>query len=677
MTPALRRLAMLVELPDFHLELPVLFLALVVLALGAYVLAYHARGLSRWSSVFLLFSLAAVVQTWPLVLHAVNGLMDWPFFPFDGWYYLWSFWWIKHALLTLHTSPLHTDLLLYPQGAALDLQLPLVSGVLSIPLQVTTGNLLLSSNVLGLLSLVVSGLGMYALAYRVTGNHVAAVLSGYIFAFSPFILMHAPGHWNVSATWPIPFFVLFLVRFQETGRLRDAAGAGVFWAVLTYNWLEFSADAGMFLGIFLAYWAVVYVRRKDQVRLSSHWRGFAVILTVWIVLSAPLLIPALLQIGSGELYRPPSDESYSADLLTFFTPSSLWGPGMSHVFGGQVPPYFHFPVGAIENTAYLGGVPLLLGSLTLLAVRRTPHRSLLWLLTFLFFAILALGPYLYVDGTKSLSLLGVSFSLPMPYKLYQQLPVFGERRVPARMIVFGIMALSVLAGVGLDLVISWLKPRYRQIVPLAGFLALGLVVLEFWNPPVFISEYPSPPAILEQIAAEPGQFAVLDVPLGRRSGFDNHGHDAAGPLANYYETFHHKAAVAGYVARINREEFAWILDQPGLHYLTCYDPCPRPNPSNADSNPDLVRSLFRQLRIKYAILHRTDPFGHNLAFVGDEQINLMDAYLRDVAGMMPVYSDSEMTVYRNPEVTDGEIQGRADDGSIALSLWRLIYSPHE
>lgn len=609
-----------------------------------------SRGFARWVGVFLFFSLAAVVQTWPLVLHATDSIVDWSVFPFDGWYYLWSFWWIKHALVELHTNPFSTDLLLYPQGADLHLVLPMVSGILSIPLQLATNNLILSSNVIILSSLVVSALGMYALAYRVTRNHLAAFLSGYIFAFAPYTLMRVAGHWNMSATWPIPFFVLFLLRFQDTARLRDAVGAGIFWALLTYNWVEYSLDAGTFLGLFVAYWSIVYIQKKEWARLSSHWRGFALIVAVWFVVSSPLLIPVLESMRTGEFFWPPASESYSADLLTFVTPSPLWGPGTAAVLGGQVEPYFHFPVGSIENTAYLGGVPLSLGALAIFAARRTPHRVLLWAATFLLFAILALGPYLYIDNTKSFSLLGVSFSVPLPYQLYEQIPLAGERRVPARMIVFGIMALSVLAGVGLDLLASWLKPRYKKVVPLAGLIALSLAALEYWNPPVLLEEFPSPPAIFDQIGDEPGDFSVLDVPLGRRSDFDNHGHPTMGPMTNYYQIFHGKAAFGGYIARVDRREFDWILHQPGLNYLACHYECPNPAPSQGDLNPERARQFFRQYRVKYVFLHSVEPGGTGIAFIGEREIRKLDSYLRAVLGLTPIYEDPGLTVYRNPGV---------------------------
>lgn len=617
------------------------------LSSGLTSIARLAKGdAGRWMGLALFFAVAAVIQTWPLVRHANDSITVWWFFPYDAWQFLWNIWWVKHALVTLHTDPFHTDLLLFPQGSDLYLHpLTFVNGVLSIPLQLATKNLILTWNVLALLFFVLAGLGAYALSYRVTRNHFAALLSGYIFAFAPFTLMRLGGHWNIFATWPIPLFILFLLRFQDSGRLREAVGVGISWAILTLNWLEFGTDAALFLAIFLAYWSFVYVRDGERVRLASLWRGAVVIGAVWFAVSSPLLVPALQNIRSGEFFQPGGDESFSADLLAYVTVSPLWGPGEAPLIGGPNPE--HLPVGSVEDTAYLGIMPLLLAGLAIFAGRKAPHRAVFWLVVFLVFAVLALGPYLYVDDTKTLSILGVSFTVPLPYQIYDQLPLLGERRVPARMIVFGMIALSVLSGIGLNALTTWLKPRHMMVAPLLAVAVLGVVVLEYWNPPVFLTEL-STPDIFDEIRDEPGDFTVLHAPLGRRSGWTYTGDPTGGPITNYYQTLHGKASFGGYLSRVSDRGFAWIHDQPGIRYLACPG-CPGP-PSEEDLDGDLVRQVFKKYEIKYVVLHRLGPDGQGLYFIGEKEIETMDAYLRDVVGLTPIYDNPSLTVYRNEEV---------------------------
>src|SRR3990172_2719676 len=200
---------------------------------------------ARWPALSLFFATATIVQTWPLAKHPDNSITTWSFFPFDGWQFLWNLWWVKYSVLSLE-YPFHTEHLLYPQGSDLYLHpLTFVNGVMSIPLQLATGNLILTWNLLVLLCFVLAGVGPYALAYRITRNHLAALVAGFIFAFTPFTMMRLGGHWNIFATWPIPFFLLFLIRFKDSGRVLDAVLTGVFLAILTLNWLEFATDAAL------------------------------------------------------------------------------------------------------------------------------------------------------------------------------------------------------------------------------------------------------------------------------------------------------------------------------------------------------------------------------------------------------------------------------------------------
>ena len=597
---------------------------------------------ARWPGVGLFFAAATIVQTWPLAKHARDSIEVWSFFQFDAWAFLWNLWWVKHAVLNLE-NPFHTDHLYYPQGSNLYLHpLTFVNGVMAIPLQLVTGNLILTWNLLALLCFVLAGVGTYALVHRITRNHFAGVLAGFIFAFAPLTMMRLGGHWNMVATWPIPFLLLFLLRFKDSGRVLDALVAGVFWAILTLNWLEFATDAGLFMALFFGYWTIVYLWKRERDQLARLWRGGVIIAAVWLILSAPYIIGALKDSQSGDYYQPGGDESFSADLLAYVTPSPLWGPGESPRVGGPNPLH-QAALKTIEGTAYLGILPLLLGAAALFTVRRDSHRVLPWLIGFLAFAILALGPHLWIDDKTQFSLFGVSFSVPLPYQLYDQLPLLGNRRVPVRMIVLGTMALSVLAGIGLDMLMRRFSGRWRFVAPVLGVLALAVVWVEYWNPPLYVSAHTSP-VIFSEIREDPGDFVVVHAPLGRRTGWTISGHPSGGALDDYYQTLHGKLSPGGYLSRVSDKDFTWFLEQPGLHFLSCPIDCAG-QPSE-DQNVRLVRQVFEKNRIRYVVVHRLGPDGLPLYFVGDPEIQAMDSYLRQVVGMEQIYADSNLAVYR-------------------------------
>jgi len=590
---------------------------------------------ARWAGLSLLFLAVAVVQTWPLLINITDSIADSKNAPLpDTYAFLWNLSWVKQAIVDLQTNPYETDYIFFPDGEHLYLHpLAFVNGVLSIPLQVTTGNLIFSWNVLALLFFVFSGLATYAIAYRITRNNLASILAGFIFAFAPVVMMQFLARWHISTTWPIPLLVLFTLRFFDTGRLREAAAAALCWTLLLYNNQEFALDAALFFVLFFLYWGVVFFRRKDHEQLRVLLKGGVIIVLVWVVLAAPLVIPAWADARGGEYYIPGGDEDYSADLKAFITPSPLWGPGKDPV-GGFVPP--HQPTGSIEDALYLGGVPLLLATAALFTARRKPHRVLPWLLLFLLFLVLAVGPWLYLTPTEKLP-------IPLPYQIYDQLPLFGDRRVPSRMMPFGMLGLAVLAAIGLDFLMSKLKSRHLLLAPAVAAVAIGLVGLEYWNPPVHTTRL-DPPKILEQIRDEPGDFSVLDVPLGRRDGRLFNGHFEGAGTADYYQAIHKKHVFGGFIARLKEETRAWLRVEPGLRYLAFPSEPPLPD----DLDRAAVSRVLGKYDVKYVVLHRIGP--HDQPIDTPQILDAVDRYLTSVLGLTVVASDSTMTLYRNQGV---------------------------
>lgn len=600
----------------------------------------------HWLAAALFFSIAAIVQTWPLILHTKDHIMGWA--P-DSYHFMWTLWWVKQAIVELNTNPFHSDIIFFPQGTDLYLNtMVFVNGVLSIPMQLVSGNVMLSWNSLCLAFFVLSALGAYMLSYRVTGSRWAALLSGYIFAFSPFVLTRIHGHLNIATTWPIPLFALLLLRFHETGRLREMVALGVVWAVLTYNWFEFAIDAGTFLVLFVVVQALFYLRHGDRAKARELLRGTAIAAGVWLAISAPLLIPSVISTLSGDVSNrgglSPPTEFYSADLLGFVTPSPLWGPG--EFSKADLPGETHAVIGGVETTVFLGIVPLLLAGSALLFHWKSPQRwmMLFWAGTFIFFSVMALGPLLYVGGEKEVAIGGVSFSVSLPFRVYDNIPIIGLRSVPARMIVFGTLALSVLAGMGLDGLMSRLSWVRRATGPLVAILALALVILEYWNPPVSLAHF-SAPMIYEEIQGEQGDFAVLDLPLGRATGIIQRGDVVGAAIAEYGQTIHGKPVVGGYISRAKDKDVLWLEQVPGLKYLGC-SLCPG-LPDADDRNPALVRAVFNGLRIKYVIVHKVDLEGRPMSYELDGTAAAVQEYLETVVGLTKVTEDIDYIAYKS------------------------------
>ncbi|HET9476076.1 MAG TPA: hypothetical protein VFP63_01170 [Dehalococcoidia bacterium] len=608
------------------------------------VIARHP--LTHWAAITGFFFAATVVQTWPLVLHMGDQLMAWP--P-DVYTAMWTLWWFKDALLELH-NPMQTDMVLYPQGASLYMHTATaVNSTLSIPLQVVTGNIILSWNILVLAFFTASGVGGYALARRFTENVPAALFAGYMFAFSPFVLVHINGHFNIGTTWPVPFFALTLVMFQQTGRLRYALAAGGLLALMTFNWYEFAIDSILLVVLFAAFFGAVHVRRGDYLAVRRLAAGVLCVAGVWLVLSLPILVPSLLEIARGNIslsggLAPPA-EYYSADLLGYVTPSSLWGPGKTAE--PDLPGTYPTAIGGVEGTVYLGFLPLLLGAaaVLLLAKSRKRHWIAFWFVVFAFFAAMALGPFLYVGGEKEVSFGGVTFSLSLPFRVFKEIPIIGLRRVPARMVVFAVLALSILSATGLAAIAERLRrngQNGRASAIGVSVAALALLALEFWNPPVDLRSYQTP-AAYELIARDPGDVAVLDLPVGRITGTLQRGDIVGGAMTMYGQIVHHKPVIGGYLARGNEDDILWLRTMPGLKYLSC-PTCPG-FPDHEDNDPNALRRTLRELNIGYVVLHRTDFEGQPTSYVTSGVWDEVLGYLQGAPGLAMLTQDESSLTF--------------------------------
>jgi hypothetical protein len=259
--------------------------------------------------------------------------------------------------------------------------------------------------------------------------------------------------------------------------------------------------------------------------------------------------------------------------------------------------------------------------------------------------VLSLGPYLYIDNNKTISVFGVSSSVPLPYQLYEELPLVSARRITSRIVIFGLPALAVLSAIGFASMKSWLGQRSAYLVPVFVALVFALVLGEYWSPPIHVSTLVAPPVFAE-IKRAPDDTTVLHVPIGRADGHTFAGDGNAAWINNYYQTVHDKTVFGGYISRASSQDFDWIVKQPGLRYLSCPSCSAEPSPEDLDAAA--VRELFRVHRVRYVVVHNLTPHAWQLPIYGDT-LALWDKYLKEIVGFTQIYSDRELAVYSAPE----------------------------
>ena len=556
-------------------------------------------------SVFLAYTALAVVQSWPLPLHLSTQLTGKP--AGDTGVYVWNLWVFRHELIETRTTPFRTVEVLSLAGPT-DLSLhnyTVFSDVLALPLLPWLG-VVRTFNVLYIFNVALAGWAAFLLIRKLTARPIESFLGGILFMLSPFLATRGQGHFSLVAAAPLPIFVLMLHRAWDTQRLRDAALVGlvVGWAAFCdpYYAVYCLMLGAIFLGSRL--WDVSVVRRPiSELRAAKHLLTVAIAaiaslilfihfigggslrvgpfrvsmrtlytpmlaLTVlvairlwlvttmsvrriqwpsrqWLVRSAMvagistivLMSPVLSALGSrmvrGGMIAAPvmwRSSSPGVDLLAFFVPNPnhfLAPAGVAAWLGGGTNGY-------IEQVASLS----LIGLMLIVLARRFAGFRLprFWLAITVGFGLLALGPFINIAG--------VNTHIPTPWALLRYVPIVGAARVPARFDAVVTLGFAVLTAMALIAVVNRFPSRRRLILGTVG------MAVAFELAPVPRTLYSAAiPKMYQAVAADPRPVRVLRLPTGIHDGLSPIGN--FGAQAQYYQTFHGKGLLGGYLSRVD------------------------------------------------------------------------------------------------------------------------------
>ena len=119
-----------------------------------------------------LYSVLALLLTWPLAAQITTAVPGVPQWAFDESTFMWNTWYFKHTLVDQLRSPLHSELIWYPLGIDLILYTyNFFHAMLAQPLMLAV-NLPFGSNVALLLSSVLSGYGTFLLVLYLLGSQM-------------------------------------------------------------------------------------------------------------------------------------------------------------------------------------------------------------------------------------------------------------------------------------------------------------------------------------------------------------------------------------------------------------------------------------------------------------------------------------------------------------------------
>ncbi len=542
----------------------------------------------------------ALLLTWPLAQQITTHV---PGDGIDDPSLAWNLWWIKTRLVDqLQLDLFHVDWMFHPIGINLAFYtLTPLNGLLSIPLQ-TALSLILANNLILLSSFVLGGWGMYLLARQeldhapftiprkyppqhhspLTIHHLqfSALFAGIVYAFASSKLFYAGlGQFNIASSQWIPFCALYTLRLARSKSRRASIHNAFFAALfLTFQaWAELTYASFLLIFIGLVYcWSLWDQRTAANNRWLSlsklslskpslskpqpipflRFISFALLALLFLIGITPFLWAMVPDMriegdffGSGGGFA----DTYSADLLGYLLPTQR------HPLLGTVVNQFAFAHDKGQQI-YIGYSALILSVIGATSMLRRKERGawgLFWIVSTLFFWWMTLGAQLHWNGSL--------LPIPGPFALISQLPFFSGNRYPSRYSVMLLMGVAILAGAGLQYLLARVSPS--RVSPSRLALALfftGLFLFEQITVPMPMSDF-RVPGLYERLAAQPGDFTVLELPTGWRNGARVLGKsDLLIMMQQWYQTVHGKRRLGGNTSRNPPYKFQYFTNAPLL-----------------------------------------------------------------------------------------------------------------
>ena len=373
-------------------------------------------------------------------------------------------------------------------------------------------------------------------------------------ASSPALDFHlSMGRPSCAAVWPGVLMLLWFLRLVERPRNREAAGFAAFSVATLIGDQESALCFGLWLVTIVVFSASTSGGRARLFDRQFLSRAAAAA----IIVSAPAWLlyfkPFLYTTG----YTTPSP----VEALQYSYPVSLlWRPLMIwRVYGFLAPA----------------------GLLAAIGLRRRAAGYMPWALGGIVFVILSFGP------------VAMGTSIPLPFGLFARMPGMAQFRTPYRFQIGAAIGMIVAGGAAFSWLLARARPkRARAIV----FTVAGIATLELaaHRPhDGFAMQTMATHRVYDAIAADPRDCAVLEVPVGVRTGTDRIG---PGEALSFYQPIHRKRLINGSTSRMPLAALAYYRSSPAIMRLAGESPPP------GDAVVDL-RRLIADLKLGYIVIH--------------------------------------------------------------------------
>ncbi len=400
----------------------------------------------------------ACLATYPLVTNLDNSLIGRP--EGDSFEMMWLIWWLKKTVFSPTLSAATIPLLFHPHGLTLSLiNTQIGAHILALPFAAAYGAVP-AYNIAMIMSLALSGVTAYFLGLNLTGNKLASVVCGLVWAFFPNKMGHAlSGHLYQVAVFWIPLYVLYLLRALDRPTLSSGVVVGVF-AVLVAS-VHLVHVAYFLLPVTILLVVMDWRQKKPNYWSRNRAASFGGALAVFSALLGPAYLPVISKAVGGEMEYMPATGlvGFSVDLLSFVLPAPnnpvlRLFPTLRDLSGVVNVTYS-------ESIAYLGIVPI---ALALMAIYRNFRVLSRWLVLGATTMVLSLGPLLKIGGRViEAQIDNISSPIVLPYAILANLPFFQWSRTPARLHATTQLVLAILVAYGAAILIEKFKVEWHKV----------------------------------------------------------------------------------------------------------------------------------------------------------------------------------------------------------------------
>jgi hypothetical protein len=510
------------------------------------------------------FVILTAIMTWPQARHMVDQAVPHQ----DVYFNIWRLEWFAHALVT-RASVLDGNIF-YPEHRTLTLSDAMfVEGSAAAPLFWMGLPPVLVHNMLLLGAIALSGAAMFALVRYLTGSRGAGLLAGMIFAFAPYRFDHFM-HMELQWTMWMPLAFLALHRALDTGGI----GRGLLVGLMVSLQMLSSIYYGVFLTTLVTICGVLLLiadrRTSLRVAVVPLLAGAALAAVICTAYAIPYL-------QTRDAVGERSEDQIVA--LSARPSSYLVATPTNWLYGRMFQAR-----GRGERRLFPGLLAVLLAVVGLLL--RTPSaRVIVYLLA------------LILAFEMSLGLSGYAYRFFHEYAV-----VYRGLRAPARLGIFVVMFLAVLAGYGYASIAQTLPVAHRRLV----LASLSAVLILEYHVRLDLTTYPNSATEVYRYLAQQPRGVVAEFPVPRVDALPGPDGEYA-----YMSTFHWFPLVNGYsgvypasyLARLERlrsfpsSTSLMQLHHDGVRYVILHGKAYRPD-TLAQIDAELQRAQgIRQLGV--------------------------------------------------------------------------------